>query len=219
MAFTERLAGRFVPRSRSLTPTQRRELARRHPPFRVAVRSDTVVTAAFRGEPLTRTSRAAVLIEAIRLCVVSDAFFALVCYRAKAALQAAGVPVLPALAHRLAMMTGQICIGDPVVVQPGVYVPHGQIVVDGLTEVRSGCSLAPFVTVGLLADQFEGPVIGRHVIVGTGAKVLGPVTVGARARIGANSVVTRDVDEGATVVGVPARPLGGPRPAGESGDG
>ena len=37
----------------------------------------------------------------------------------------------------------------------------------------------------MLADQLEGPVIGRHVIVGTGAKVLGPVTVGARARIGA----------------------------------
>jgi serine O-acetyltransferase len=176
------------------------------------VRADVLVTAAFRGEPITHPSRPALLLEALRLSVVSDAFFAQVCYRVKAALQARGVPLLPSVAHRLAMISGQVCIGDPVVVAPGVYLPHGQVVIDGLTEIRSGCSIAPFVTVGLLADEYQGPVLGRNVWVGTGAKILGPVTVGDRARIGANSVVTRDVVAGTTVAGVPARPVGASHP-------
>jgi serine O-acetyltransferase len=49
------------------------------------------------------------------------------------------------------------------------------------------------------------PTILDGVIIGSGAQVLGPITVGARARIGANAVVTRDVPPGATMVGIPAR--------------
>jgi serine O-acetyltransferase len=48
------------------------------------------------------------------------------------------------------------------------------------------------------------PVIAGHVDIGAGAKVLGPVRVGAHARIGANAVVLRDVPDGATVAGIPA---------------
>jgi serine O-acetyltransferase len=115
--------------------------------------------------------------------------------------------VLPALAHRLAIMTGQISIGDPVVIEPGIYVPHGQIVVDGFVEIGRGVTIAPFVTIGLLAGNFRGPTIGRHVQIGTGAKIIGPVTVGANAIIGANAAVVGDVPAQATVVGAPARPL------------
>ena len=53
----------------------------------------------------------------------------------------------------------------------------------------------------------ESSEIGDGVIIGSGAQVLGPITVGARARIGANAVVTKDVPEGATMVGIPARPV------------
>src|SRR3546814_13356816 len=49
--------------------------------------------------------------------------------------------------------------------------------------------------------------LGDGVIIGSGAQVLGPITVGPRARIGANAVVTRDVPEGATMVGIPAKPV------------
>lgn len=51
-------------------------------------------------------------------------------------------------------------------------------------------------------------VMGGHVDVGAGAKILGPVTIGDHARIGANAVVTSDVPEGATVAGIPARIIG-----------
>ena len=51
------------------------------------------------------------------------------------------------------------------------------------------------------------PTIGDNVIIGAGAQILGPVTVGRCARIGGNSVVTRDVPEGQTVVGIPAKAI------------
>ena len=139
---------------------------------------------------------------------VSDAFFAHVCYRAKARMQALGIPILPRVAHRLAMMTAQVCIGDPVVMQPGVYIAHGQVVVDGLVSIESGVVLFPWVTVGLRAGNIQGPTIGRNVHIGTGAKIIGPVVVGDGARIGANAVVVNDVAAGTTVVGSPARPTG-----------
>jgi serine O-acetyltransferase len=90
-----------------------------------------------------------------------------------------------------------------------VYVIHGQVVIDGLTEIGSGTSLGPFVTIGLLSGNYQGPVIGRHVSIGTGAKILGPVRIGNNARIGANSVVLQDVPDGATAVGAPARIISG----------
>ena len=139
---------------------------------------------------------------------VSDAFLAHACYRAKARMQALGIPIAPRLAHRLAMLIAQVCIGDPVVMQPGVYVAHGQIVVDGMTSVATGVEIFPWVTVGLRAGDFQGPTIGKRVSIGTGAKIIGPVTIGMGARIGANAVVVADVEAGATMVGAPARPVG-----------
>ncbi len=101
------------------------------------------------------------------------------------------------------MVTAQVSIGDPVIVHPGVYIVHGQVVMDGLVEVHSGTAIAPWVTFGLRAGHTVGPTIGPMVNVGTGAKVIGEVTVGAGAFIGANAVVVDDVPEGATVTGAP----------------
>ena len=136
-----------------------------------------------------------------------DAFGGQVCYRAKARLQALGVPVLPRLAHRMAMALAQVCIGDPVVVHAGVYIPHGQVVIDGLTEVGSGTAIRPFVTIGLNEGNLIGPTIGRNVMIGTGAKIIGPVSLGDGCRIGANAVVVHDVPGNTTVVGIPAAPI------------
>ncbi len=139
---------------------------------------------------------------------VSDAFLGQMAYRAKAAMVAKGIPVLPRVAHGIAMTTAQICIGDLVVVQPGLYIAHGQIVADGFIQIGPGVVLFPWVTLGL-RSAYTGPTIGEGVHIGSGAKVLGPITVGARAKIGANAVVLSDVAPGATVVGVPARPTTG----------
>lgn len=178
--------------------------AAQQPSFRRAVVADARVTAERRGEPFPTRSRWAVLRRMVELVVVSDAYLAQVCYRAKVGLQVRGVPVLPRLAHRLAMMTAQVSIGDPVLVEAGVYLPHGQVVIDGIVDIGAGTAISPWVTVGLLVGDVKGPTIGRGVRIGTGAKVLGPVVVGDGARIGANAVVLDDVPPGATVVGVPA---------------
>jgi serine O-acetyltransferase len=177
-----------------------------HPRFVEAVLADTRATAAQRGDRHELRSPLATGILAVRLAIVSDAFLAQVCYRAKAACQARRLPVLPRLFHRLAIVTGQICIGDPVVVQPGVYIPHGQVVVDGVVEIGTGVVLFPFVTVGLQAGEVKGPTVGDRAVIGSGARVIGPVRVGVKARVGANAVVLTDVPDHTTVVGIPARP-------------
>ena len=146
---------------------------------------------------------------ALRLAWVSDAFFAQLCYRLRMRLKARRVPVLPRILHRLSMMTAQVAIGDPVVMQPGVYIIHGQLVADGLVEIGSGTVIAPWVLAGLAQGNVQGPTIGRDCFIGTGAKLIGPVRVGDGAVVGANAVVTRDVAAGSTVAGAPARPRSG----------
>src|SRR5690349_7201395 len=188
-----------------------RALRSRHPGLREALAADARVTAVFRGERHEFTSPLDAAVQMLRLAWMSDAFLAQALYRLKASLQAHRVPVLPRIAHRLAMATAQVSIGDPVVVHPGVYVIHGQVVVDGLVEIHPGVVLAPFVTIGLRAGNHQGATIGPGASIGTGAKVIGPVTIGAGAVVGANAVVVDDVPPGVTVVGAPARVVGDAR--------
>src|SRR5829696_3876393 len=188
-----------------------REIRSRHPPLREALAADARVTARYRGERHEFHGGVDLAVQIVRLAWVSDAFMAQALYRLKARLQALGVPVLPRLAHRLAMASAQVSIGDPVVVRPGVYLMHGQVVIDGLVEIGEGAVIGPFVTIGLRARDVRGPTIEPGVSIGTGAKVIGSVRIGAGATVGANAVVVADVPAGTTVVGAPARPVGAGR--------
>ena len=100
----------------------------------------------------------------------------------------------------------------------GFFVDHGMGVVVGETSViGDNVTLYHDVTLGGIAPAVDSqsqasekrhPTLEDGAIVGSGAQVLGPITVGANARIGANSVVLKDVAPGTTMVGIPARPAG-----------
>jgi serine O-acetyltransferase len=186
----------------------------RHPGLRSAVLADLRFEHRARGDGRPLGSRRALLRELVRLVWASDAFGALLCYRVKTCLQQARIPIVPQLAHRAAVMWGQLAIGDPVKVHPGVRFPHGQVVIDGFVEIRSGAEIRPFVTIGLKEGDLRGPTIGEGARIGTGARIMGPVTIGRRAVVGANAVVIDDVPAGGVVAGVPARPVGRARDTG-----
>lgn len=88
------------------------------------------------------------------------------------------------------------------------FIDHGMGVVIGETaEVGDDCTLYHGVTLGGTSWKKgkRHPTLGKGVVVGAGAKVLGPIVVGNGAKVGSNAVVTKNVPPGATVVGVPAR--------------
>jgi len=182
------------------------EIRARHPGLRKALVADARVALLHRGERSELQPGADTVIQILRLCWASDAYLAQALYRLKAALQRRGVPLLPRICHRLAIMLAGVTIGDPVVMHPGFHLLHGQVVIDGVTEIHPGVVIGPFVTIGLRKGDIAGPTIEQDVSIGTGAKVLGNVRVGAGASIAANAVVIEDVPPGATVVGAPARP-------------
>jgi len=91
------------------------------------------------------------------------------------------------------------------------FIDHGMGVVIGETaEIGDDCTLYHGVTLGgtTWRPGKRHPTLGNNVVIGAGAKILGPITVGDNARVGSNSVVVRDVPTGATVVGIPGRVIG-----------
>lgn len=189
------------------------------PPIWGTLVADARTTCAYRSERSEFRSTLDAAAQVVRLMAVSDAFLAQACYRSKARWRHLGVPVLPRLAHRAAIALAQVSIGDPVVIAPGLYILHGQVVIDGSTRIGPSARIAPFVTIGRRSESVDGPVIGSNVAIGTGAKIIGPVRIGSGASIGANAVVITDVPARATAVGVPAtvRPQPTTDPASSSG--
>lgn len=111
------------------------------------------------------------------------------------------------LAHWARWLTG-IEIHPGATIGRRVFIDHGMGVVIGETaEVGDDCTLYHGVTLGGVKWEKEKrhPTLGRGVVIGAGAKVLGPIYVGDGAKIGCNAVVVRAVPAGATAVGIPAR--------------
>jgi serine O-acetyltransferase len=124
-----------------------------------------------------------------------------------------------ALAELTRMLTG-VDIHPAATLSPGVFIDHATGVVIGETaQVGADVTIYQGVTLGgtSLDQGKRHPTVGDRVIIGAGAKILGPVTIGHDSQIGANAVVVKPVPPGSVVVGVPGQVIGRsrPRPAGE----
>ncbi len=117
-----------------------------------------------------------------------------------------GVPGLPMVLSGLNTALHGIELPPGVPIGPGLYLPHTVGTVINATRIGSGVTLQGGITIGLRTEPVF-PVIEDGVTIAAGARVLGNVTVGAGAIVGANAVVVKDVPPGATMVGVPARAI------------
>lgn len=142
----------------------------------------------------------------IEVVLLYSGLHALVFYRIARSLHLAHIPFLPRLISQSARFLTGIEIHPGARIGKGLFIDHGMGVVIGETSVvGNNVTLYQGVTLGGTGKEKgkRHPNIGDHVVIGTGAKVLGNITIGDNSYIGANAVVLRDVPAHSTVVGVP----------------
>ncbi|WP_129336712.1 serine O-acetyltransferase EpsC [Cellulomonas endophytica] len=169
-----------------------------HLPFRATLRED--LQAARDHDPAARSL--------LEVALGYPGVHAVWAYRAAHRLwHRPGLQLAARLLSQAARATTGIEIHPGAVLGRRLFIDHGMGVVIGETaEVGDDVVLFHGATLGGTSMRHgkRHPTVGDRVVVGSGAKVLGPVTVGDDARIGANAVVIRDVPAGSTAVGVPA---------------
>jgi serine O-acetyltransferase len=148
---------------------------------------------------------------------------ALLAYRVAHALDGAGVPLLPRTISMIVRAFTGIEIHPAASIGRGLFIDHGSGVVIGETaDIGDNVTLYQGVTLGGtgFATGKRHPTVQDNVTIGSGAKLLGPITIGHGAKIGANSVVITDVPPNSTVVGNPGHPVrvDGRRPEGPDAD-
>lgn len=135
-------------------------------------------------------------------------FHALLLHRIAHKLWLWKIPVLPRFISAFSRFLTGIDIHPGATIGKRFFIDHGMGVVIGeTTEIGDDCLLYQGVTLGGTSSKAEKrhPTLGRGVVVGAGAKVLGAITLGNYSKVGAGSVVVNDVPEHATVVGIPGR--------------
>lgn len=135
-------------------------------------------------------------------------FHALLAYRISHWLKSHDVPILPRVISQLARWLTGVEIHPSAKIGTGFFIDHGMGVVVGETaEIGDYVTLFQGVTLGGTGKERgkRHPTLGNHVVVGAGAKILGGITIGDNVKIGANSVVLKNVPANSTVIGVPAR--------------
>jgi serine O-acetyltransferase len=148
---------------------------------------------------------------------------ALLSHRVAHVMHEAGVPFAPRLLANATRVVTGVEIHPAARIGKALFIDHGAGVVVGETaEIGDQVTLYQGVTLGGtgFARGKRHPTVGDDVVVGSGAKLLGPVEIGDRAKIGANSVVIHDVPADSTVVGNPGHPVrvDGRRPSGPDAD-
>jgi serine O-acetyltransferase len=144
---------------------------------------------------------------AVAKTLATDGTSAMILYRLMQGSRELGVVPLELVFNKLNSILNACVIGRGAELGPGFVIVHAHgVVINGKVRGGSNVVLEHEVTLG---DNGAGacPVLGSNVYVGAGAKVIGPVSVGDGARVGANAVVVHDVAPETTVVGVPARPV------------
>jgi serine O-acetyltransferase len=184
---------------------------------RIAVEVRRDIAAARTRDPAARG------VSSLEILVAWPGVHALLAHRVAHALHDARVPLLPRLIAAISRAITGIEIHPAAKVGRGFFIDHGMGVVIGETaELGDDVTLYQGVTLGGtgFATGKRHPTVQDNVTIGSGAKLLGPITVGHGSKIGANSVVIHDVPTNSTVVGNPGHPvrIEGRRPEGPDAD-
>lgn len=158
------------------------------------------IACVFERDPAARTT--------FEVLTTYPGVHAIMTYRLSTWLWRRGMRYLARLLSFLARMISNVDIHPGATIGQRFFIDHGACVVIGETaEVGDDVTLYHGVTLGGTSwnKGKRHPTLGDGVLVGAGAKILGPITVGKNARVGANSVVVQDVPEGCTVVGIPGK--------------
>ena len=146
----------------------------------------------------------------VEICLTWPSIHALLAHRVAHALHESGVPLLPRMISMFTRALTGIEIHPAAQIGEGLFIDHGAGVVIGETAViGNDVTLYQGVTLGGtgFATGKRHPTVQDNVTIGSGAKLLGPITIGHGAKIGANSVVITDVPPNSTVVGNPGHPV------------
>ncbi len=156
--------------------------------------------AVFERDPAARSS--------LEVFLAYPGFHAIVWHRLNHKLWNAGIPVLPRVLSHLARFLTGIEIHPAAKIASGFVIDHGMGVVIGETaEVGEDCLLYQGVTLGGTGKEKgkRHPTLGKNVVVGAGAKILGNIVIGNNVVVGANSVILKAIPDDSICVGVPGR--------------
>jgi serine O-acetyltransferase len=138
--------------------------------------------------------------------LLTDGTAAMVWYRAMQWCQRHRLIPLAMVCNKLNAILCQCIIGRGAEFGPGFVLIHSQgVVINGQVRGGSRIFIEHQVTIG--AERDQSPLLADDIFLGAGAKVIGPVQLGRQVRVGANAVVVKNVPDGATVGGIPARVL------------
>ena len=144
----------------------------------------------------------------IEIVLCYPGFHAVLFHRLAHRLYTANVPLLPRFISQVSRFLTGIEIHPGATIGRRFFIDHGMGVVIGETaEIGDDVLLYQGVTLGGTGNEHgkRHPTLGNHVVIGTGAKVLGSIRIGNHVKIGAGSVVVRPVPDHSTVVGIPGR--------------